>query len=376
MAGGGGQQQQGGADNSMGFLWITIALFIAVLVIWYVWHAQIVAFVFQIKLFEIAIVSLFSTGLDSLKQAIQSTPTTNITIMQLGAVSELVGKFIRFPLAGILVVLSFLLFRTSAANNFRKVYTMKTLQKQEEENWPQIHPTVNLDLANEHIEQGKWAMAMTPLQFAKQHKLIKEEMKAREEGELRKTQRILPVVIQSKANSVFVQQLGQPWTGVQALKKHERAFFAIFAAKANGDREVTQKILWQMAASSTGRLNFSGVDQLIKKHADTKLVKEIISRHAYTYTVMASMLELARCDGVLASAEFIWLKPYDRHLWFILNTVGRQTAPPEVAGVYAHWIAEKAVGRRMVIPMVAEATNALQVALNELIYKPDEKEIN
>lgn len=372
---GGGQQQQGGADNSLGFLWILIALFIVVLVVWYVWHAQIVAFVFKIKLFEIAVIRLFTSALDPLKTEMETVSVASVTVSQLGQLSDIVGRYMRFPLAGVLGFFAFLLYRASAANNFRKIYTMKTLQKQEQENWPQIMPTTKLDLAKEHIDQGKWAMAMTPMQFAKENKLVKEEEKAPEEGELRKSKRILPTVIEAKANSIFVRQLGQPWTKVKTLKKHAQALFAVFAAKANGDRDAAQKLLWQLAASSVGRLNYSGVDQLLKKHGDSKVVKEVINRHAYEYTVMASMLELARTDGVLASAEFVWLKPYDRHLWFILNTVGRQTAPAEIAGVYAHWIAEKAVGRKMVIPMISEATNALQVALNEIIYKPDEKEV-
>jgi intracellular multiplication protein IcmP len=286
----------------------------------------------------------------------------------------MVGKYMRFPFAAILGFFAILLYKANATNNYRKTYTMKSLQKQEQENWPQISPTTQLNLVTESIDEGKWAMALTPMQFAKQHKLVKEEKKHSEVGILKKAQQIIPTVIESKANSLFVQQLGRPWSNVKALKKHAQALFAVFAARANGDRDIAQKILWQLAASSTGRLNYHGVDTLLKKHMDSKVVQIVINQHAYENTVMAGMLELARTDGVLASAEFIWLKPYDRHLWFILNTVGRQTAPPEIAGVYAHWISEKAVGRRMVIPMISEATKALQVALNEIIYKPDNKE--
>ena len=89
-------------------------------------------------------------------------------------------------------------------------------------------------------------------------------------------------------------------------------------------------------------------------------------------TVMASMLEAAREDGVQASADFLWLKPLDRRLWYTLNTVGRQTPFIEVAGIFAHWVAEKEAGRKLFVPMVEEATNALELALKEVVYKPDE----
>jgi intracellular multiplication protein IcmP len=53
--------------------------------------------------------------------------------------------------------------------------------------------------------------------------------------------------------------------------------------------------------------------------------------------------------------------------------VGRQTPFAEVAGIFAHWVAEKESGRKLLVPMVDEATRALEVALKEVIYRPDEK---
>ena len=53
------------------------------------------------------------------------------------------------------------------------------------------------------------------------------------------------------------------------------------------------------------------------------------------------MLVAARTDGVLASAEFLWLKPVDRQLWFMLNSIGRRTPFVEVSAPYAHWLVER-----------------------------------
>jgi intracellular multiplication protein IcmP len=85
-------------------------------------------------------------------------------------------------------------------------------------------------------------------------------------------------------------------------------------------------------------------------------------------TVMASMLEAARLDGVLSSAEFLWLKPIDRQLWFMLNSVGRWTAVVEVGGPFAHWLAEKEIGRPIKTPLVDQATKALEIAMQEIVY--------
>src|SRR5207237_4772929 len=135
-------------------------------------------------------------------------------------------------------------------------------------------------------------------------------------------------------------------------------------------------LLAQLSASSLGKLNFNGVDQLLKKHEHSKQVQTIVRSHAYISTVMASLLLAARDDGVQASSDFLWLKPMDRRLWYTLNTVGRQTPFAEIAGIFAHWIAEKEAGIKLQVPMVEEATNAMEVALKEVIYSPDEEESN
>ena len=177
------------------------------------------------------------------------------------------------------------------------------------------------------------------------------------------------------ANKIFAMQLGPLWTGTDRLPPHVKALFAIFAARINADSKIALQLLSQLSASSkSNTLNYNGVDALLKKHENTKLVKKIVQSHSYVFTVMASMLEAARDDGVQASADFLWLKPMDRRLWYTLNTVGRQTPFIEVAGIFAHWIAEKEAGRKLIVPMIDEATNAVVLALKDVIYRPDEVE--
>jgi intracellular multiplication protein IcmP len=132
-------------------------------------------------------------------------------------------------------------------------------------------------------------------------------------------------------------------------------------------------LLNQIAVSSTSdKLDFKGVRELVKKYKNTKFAKLAEHHHAYLLTVMATLLESARTDGVLATAEFLWLKPLDRPLWYMLNAVGRQTAFPEIGGAFAHWIAEKRMQRPLKVPMIDEAVKALDLAIKEIIYEPDD----
>jgi intracellular multiplication protein IcmP len=233
---------------------------------------------------------------------------------------------------------------------------------------------MNLDLVKTNIDQGPWAMAMTPMQFCKRYKLLEEHKAQPREGMTRKEWNRIEVSLRrGQANKVFALQLGPLWQGVERLPPHTRALFAAFAARNQNDTKAAENLLAHISRSSAKKLDFMGTDELLKKHLNTKPVQQIINSHAYVLTVMASMLVAAREDGVQASADFLWLKPVDRRLWYMLNTVGRQTPFAEVAGPFAHWIAEREIGRRLIVPMVEEATNAVEKVLKELIYIPDEK---
>ncbi|HXF28545.1 MAG TPA: type IVB secretion system coupling complex protein DotM/IcmP, partial [Chlamydiales bacterium] len=211
------------------------------------------------------------------------------------------------------------------------------------------------------------------MQFCKRHRLLQEHKAQPREGMIRKEWNRIEVTLKrGQANKVFSLQLGTLWQGIDRLSPHTRALFAIFAARYNGDSKGSAALLAHISASSSGKLDFSGTDPLLKKYVETKGIKKIMESHAYVLTMMAAMLEAARQDGVQASSDFLWLKPIDRRLWYMLNTVGRQTPFVEVAGPFAHWVAEKEIGRRLIVPMIEEATNALELTLKEIVYRPDE----
>lgn len=376
-------QQQGGQDNSMGMLWGVAALFFALAVVWYVFKTQLGSFYLSLKLAEISLVlhafnifHLDTTNVEELLSNVQQLKDqpSLVTFQNLMLVGNLVGKWFRIPLAMLLFVMGVVIYLGNTANVFRRIYKLREFVKLEKTNWPQIVPIAGLDLVKEDIEKGPWAMAMTPMQFCKRYKLLQEVKPQRREGMSRKEWDRLEVVLKrGEANRIFAMQLGQVWRSPEHLPPYMKALFAVFAARINADSKAALAMIYQLAASSThSSLNLSGVDALLKKHVNSKDVQSILKSHAYVLTVMASMLEKARDDGVQASADFLWLKPMDRRFWYMMNTVGRQTPFIEVAGVFSHWVAEKNAGRKLYVPMIEEATNAVELALKEVVYRRDE----
>lgn len=375
-------QGGGQGDSSYDILWIMAAIFVIGGIVWWMYRGPIVAGFLTIKIYELDVLGYLGNLVnhpyyfEPLRQSLIGARenAVNVDYMELINKANNVGMYLRIPFVVLLVMLGVIVYVTNTSRVFRRTYNMKNFAKLESRNWPQITPVMNVDLIKTDIDTGPWAMALTPMLFCKKYKLLQEVRPERKEGMSRKDWDKVEVVLKrGQANKIFAMQLGPQWAGTDHLPPHVRALFAVFAARINADTKPAQQLLKQLSESSGNKtLNYSGVDALLKKHEKSKLVQNIVQSHAYVFTVMASMLAAARDDGVQASADFLWLKPRDRRLWYILNTVGRQTPFIEVAGIFAHWIAEKEASRKLVVPMIDEATNAVVLALKDVIYRPDE----
>lgn len=374
--GGGG----GGQDNSAGILWGVAAVFATVGVVWFAFKSQIINVYLSMKLYELNFIGFLgnylpinTSSFDRIREVI-SYAKANPAKMGYGdllLVGESVGVWYRIAFLLIMLVLAVVVYFSNTTRVYKRIYNMKDLAKLEKENWPQITPVVGLDLIKTDIDKGPWAMAMTPMQFCKRNKLLQEVRPQRSEDAQRRD-RVDVVLKRGEANKLFALQLGPAWQGTAKLPKHTKALFAVFAARINSDTKAAADLLAAMSMTAGKSYDEALVDALLKKHENTKLVQQVTASHAYVSTVMAAMLQGARDDGVQASADFLWIKPVDRRLWYTLNTVGRQTPFIEVGGIFAHWIAEKEAGRKLLVPMVEEATNALEQALKEVVYRPDE----
>lgn len=375
-AGGGGGQDSG--ENAYNLLWILGVIFVVSGLIWYLWSTQLKWFFIFVRKYEIAFLSYFiqTENMGRAVKGINMATPAALNWDYVSRISEYVGGYLMYPSIAILLILAILIFRSSATMRYTKVYNMDSLVHQEKSNWPQISPVADLDLLKQDINEGPWAMAMTPLQFVKHYKLVKLERVADKKA-IWRTEGIIEMTLnRERAYQVFASQLGPLWAGVSYLPPHAKALYAAFLARIEHDTEACFHYLTKLSSSAaSGSIDYSDTEAYLKKYGQSKPAQFCQQRHAYVMTMMATMLELARVDGVLASADFLWLKPVDRRLWYVLNTVGRQVAPAEIGGIFAHWLAEKHMGRGLTVPMVDEAVNGLEKALTHIVYVPDENEV-
>src|SRR5690349_8168257 len=163
------QQQQPQGDNSLAPFWIIVAIFALCWIIWYFGHAQISYVVLKIRLYEGYLIRLFTPSVTPVLTAIQNTPPADANFNTLAGVSAAIGSYLRYPIAIVLAVLGVAIYFRNPTLKYKKTYSIQTLVDAEKGSNPQIMPVANLDLVNTDIDEGPWAMALTPMQFAKKY---------------------------------------------------------------------------------------------------------------------------------------------------------------------------------------------------------------
>ncbi len=370
----GQQQQQSGGDNSLAPVWITILLCGTAYLVWHFARRYIVSFVFFLNTIQAKLMS-FLLGGEVLQQEISLMQTVNPADIDWADLVELttrVGQYTRYPITAGLVFLAIFLYRSNVTLKFKRTHSMNSLKDQEQANWPCIIPAVKeQNLVALDVNKGAWAMAMTPMEFAKKNNLLRKEDALLDNPV--PGQEMTAGIRRGDAKRVFTLQLGPYWEGFEHCSPQARALGAVFIARMNRDREAAQLILSTLDKTSVdGKPDYSVALPVIKKYENTEIVQEIVQRHAYLFTVLAELLAASRDDGVVPSVEFLWLKPIDRRLWYMMNSIGRQTPYAEVGGPFAHWRAEQVMGRRSLTPMIDEAIRALEVAVKEVKISPKE----
>ncbi|GAB5390226.1 MAG: hypothetical protein Alpg2KO_31940 [Alphaproteobacteria bacterium] len=256
----------------------------------------------------------------------------------------------------------FSLFHKKSTSRFKKRLDLKQFIQEQAKVWKAITPAAVDDPLTD--TSGRWAEALTPDEWLKKEGILMIDNTPDREG----------------VRAAFIKQLRKPWFGPKRLSPHARALCAAMALKGNGRPGDCDHLLAKL--NTKWMQNGKSIEKAMKK--DGELRKEVdgiladpalggklfeaARLHAFEETAMATMLDWARSrGGVMASAEFLWLKSEDRGLWYVLNNVGRPTYHVEASGALAHWKVELAMGRPLPEPDVDEAIFGLEefLGLNE-----------
>lgn len=166
----------------------------------------------------------------------------------------------------------------------------------------------------------------------------------------------------------YTKQLGPRWQGWTKLAPYKQVLLAAFCLKAARKRKESDDLLGRLAVCWEGSKGMNlGADKRLVSEARKALKSEAAKKtlaqcnmHAFETTAMLRALQVARQEGgVLAPAPFVWLRGYNRTLWYPLNNLGRQAFHMEALGAICHFKAEKMTQRPIPKPKVNDAVKSI-----------------
>ena len=295
------------------------------------------------------------------------------------------GSWIRWPFVLLLVL--FGVASIFMGRGLVRRFNMESLLRNNADAFPCLRPVVGRGkhlLSPESYDSGSWRIARTPVQFALEHGLLLNDAgepftpdQALRHG-LPSTE--LPAwgharLDQEKTLAALTKQLGTWFEGYEGFSPCRRALAVAFLAYADGDKKGCVALLDDVSRSyheENGQATCpvleteAFVERLEKtwqQHKHVLREKSLLNHVAFELPWFMALLYRARRKGVLATSQFLWLRPLDRPLWYALNQCGGRAAWAEGFAPWAHYAAEEQAGRTLPEPRLDAAVTSLKEAL-------------
>ena len=366
-------------DNLIAFALIVAVLLAGGWFLWYRYHPQIAAAVIVFQHWQMRFVGLFTDRYRTLDAQTLALDPADVSARTLLRLCHLVELFFRIPVAIGLGGIGTLCLVRAPPSRFTRTLDLAHLMRVQVEVFGSIGAFVGRNLRPVHLADG----SPRPLDPALHvHEWI-ERYARRPDG----------TFDEDGARRELTVQLGPLWQGPRQAASHVRCLFAVFALQSARQRDAALGFLGDIAASlscdrredPSGPPSALDIPPALARRADAILARRalvdgctaVAGRHAFTATAMMSALcEARRKAGVLAPAQFNFLKLIDRRLWYALHSLGFPDGPEapalpmpnprvEAAGARDHWAAECQAGRPLRVPSVDRAALAIRAALKD-----------
>ncbi|MBO0711966.1 MAG: hypothetical protein J2P47_11880 [Acetobacteraceae bacterium] len=306
-------------------------------------------------------------------QMLRANPD-RVSVRDLYGISHAIGRFWRIPACAFIGLLAVVCALRAAPSRFKRTFDLDGLVREQVRIFKAGAAFLGRKLCLAPLADG----APLPADYA----LTAEEWIARFGCDAK------GVFDEARARRSLVAQLGPRWAGPESASPAARLLFVAFALHLAARRENAIELLGAASAAlapSQGQpgtlaepLVLAGepivsVSKLIENPEAFDAARKVTGAHAYTAPALMSLLNAARRQhGVLAPAQFAWLKLADRPLWYALHSlgfategVGRYLHPNprvEALGARDHWAVECAAGAPVIEPDLTRAMQTLRRA--------------
>jgi intracellular multiplication protein IcmP len=372
-------------ENGIGWAILLVVLGLLLWLFWYYFDVQIRDAVRWIRYGEMSLIKWFvdddytvvyNGSVVNWEKGFQDAPkwrNFDLTFSHLSYFTSLSMQPLKMVFIGIFALAAMWCMFLGPNTQFRRKFNLEGLIERQSENFRIIRPFVKFNPCNQPPRPpGAPVPAELPL-FAEA--LGPEEWLA---------YNVIPVpdgkIDEKAAAESFRTQLGTRWKGPNELEPFKQLLLAAFCLKASRKRLDADNMLGRLAMcwSSAGGLRLSRDGKLLREARrvlkDKGLAGKTLAqcnRHAFETTALIRALAFAREEGgVLAPAQFVWLRGHDRTLWYPLNNLGRQSFHPEAMGAMSHYKSERMTQRPIPVPKMENAVATMKEYMESRRARP------
>ncbi len=284
---------------------------------------------------------------------------------------SITGRFWLYGSTAILLWIAFVTWKRSLRHRYKRKMNFESLLDEQAKNFACVRPFLKINPLKESTTEGPWRYAEDYRTFALRNRLLLDGRRQPLPKDDRESEAVHYDF--ERASKVFAVQLGAPFTSYQQLPPHQKAILAIHLAHMMVDRDASTALADRCSTSfvqgKKGKpsvIDIEGADEIFAKHCNAPEFVRLCARHHHINVLLTAIRHAALDNaGVLQPAEFLWLRPVDRTLWYSMHQVKMREAHSEAAGVRAHYLAEKLAGIALSQAVVKQAAMQLRQALSD-----------
>jgi intracellular multiplication protein IcmP len=381
------------AQNNDEPLWLLI-LFFAMLagfgwLIWYLLRPEFLEVLRYLRLVEIAPLALFNDnasacfswlrvapindnapsgsilmasancfGVDRLKELSyeEAKEYYNLSAASIGEVGRFAGSFYKWVIIAISGFFAYHMAFVTERNKFKQKMTLESFIEVQSRTWLTLKPLVDFN-------PTKHSARILGSKMPKKIPSFAEAMAPEEWLAFNKIPIEKGIPDKDLTRRALMNQLGPRFKGFDDLPPYILLLFAAFALKGAQKRDDSDAFLGKVTLCWSQKRGFRPTREILneaKKYLKDPeiggLALEVAKKYAFRSTAFLGVIKWARSQGgVLASAQFLWLRGVDRALWYAGNNLGRRTFHTEGAGAMAHFMAEDLAQKELPIPRLETA---------------------
>jgi intracellular multiplication protein IcmP len=294
-----------------------------------------------------------------------------LSMPPLNAIGEVTTRYYRWPISAFIGSVGLYMLFFSPFTKFMTKHSLESFINAQAKMWPIITPILKLNPSKTGRVLGDvipdklppFAEALSPEEWISWNRIAV----------------VNGIPDRDATRRAFIRQLGPRWNGADSLPWHMRALLAAFALKGAQKRDESDDLLGRLALAWSPDNGFrpdaelkGEINKLLRDPEIGGKILKVCDQYAWRTTAMLGALRWARANGgVLAPAQFLWLRADDRALWYPLNNLGRRSFHSEGAGAMGHFMAEEAAKKPLPIPRIDTAV----VTLNTYLHDPDKNSI-